>query len=269
MNAFVKTTKGNFPNVNFYLAWKGWDEMGYQVHKFEEEELDGEEIWRWMTKDTPVFAGVTVFDKIMKKLDVDYYSPGTYPHELRKFMTTEIKETRLGQVRHEFSRTGISIFVKPIQQKAFSGLLLKNSLSLISIANIPDECKVYTCYPVDFLSEFRVYVDNDEIIGVKHYAGDWTKLPDTEVIREAVDTFMYRKPSAYALDFGVARKSLGNITALIEFNDATSLGNYGLDSINYAEMLTDRWFDIIKKSDDERIYRAREEEANLKRKIQI
>lgn len=262
MKAFVKTTKGNFPNVNFYLAWKGWDEMGYQVHKFEEEELDGTEIWKWMTKDTPVFAGVTVFDKILKKLDVDYYHPGTYPHELRKFMATEIKETKLGQVRQDFMQNGISIFVKPVEQKVFTGLLLQNSLSLINIANVPDTCRVYTCHPIEFLSEFRVYVQDGEILAVKHYAGDWTKLPDTEVIKAAVDTFMYKKPIAYALDFGVARKQLGNITALIECNDATSLGNYGLDSINYAEMLTDRWFDIIKKSDDERAYQAKQKRTH-------
>jgi hypothetical protein len=258
MMAFVKTTKGTFPNQNFYLAWKGWNDMGYQVHLFEEEDLDGTEIWRYMTKETPVFAGVTVFERVLKALDVDYHHPGTYPYELRKFMAREVKESTMGAVRKEFLRTEISVFVKPVKQKVFNGDVLKNTLSLIQMAKVPDDCPVYVSEPIEFLSEFRVYIQEDEILAAKHYAGDWTKLPDPEVIKSVMKTWYYHKPVTYALDFGVVKRPLGNITALVEFNDATSLGNYGLEAMNYAEMLTQRWFEIMETSKKERLYKDRE-----------
>ena len=45
MNTFVKTTKGNFPNQNFYLAWRGWVDTNYDVIKFEEEDLENPSFW--------------------------------------------------------------------------------------------------------------------------------------------------------------------------------------------------------------------------------
>jgi hypothetical protein len=262
MNAFVKTVNGEFPNANFYHAWKGWTEMGYTVHKFEESELDGTEIWKWLTRDTPVFTGVKTYDRILKKLDVDYWKTSTYPRNLRPFLATEINDTKLGKVRENFSQMGISVFVKPVEQKVFTGLVLKTCLDLIPISDIPDDCDVFTGYPCEFLSEYRVYVHNGDIVGVKHYRGDWTLTPDIGVIKDAVgsyfDTPYWMKPCSYALDFGVVRKKQGNITALVEFNDATSLGNYGIHQTKFAEMHTARWFEIIKNSEKERLFKLRD-----------
>jgi hypothetical protein len=52
-------------------------------------------------------------------------------------------------------------------------------------------------------------------------------------------------PVAYALDFGLTKKNNIYQDILVEVNDGTSLGNYGLDSIHYAEMLVARWFEIV------------------------
>ena len=68
MRAYVKTNNGTFPNVNFYLAWEGFNTMGYSVTCFEEKDIDTLDI----TSETPVFAGVTIFKRIIDKLGIDY-----------------------------------------------------------------------------------------------------------------------------------------------------------------------------------------------------
>jgi len=52
-------------------------------------------------------------------------------------------------------------------------------------------------------------------------------------------------PIAYSIDLGVVNGYPTPIDTLVEVNDGTSLGNYGLDSIYYGEMLVARWFEIV------------------------
>jgi hypothetical protein len=33
IKAFVKVRKGNFPDVNYYMAWKGFNDIGYMIGK--------------------------------------------------------------------------------------------------------------------------------------------------------------------------------------------------------------------------------------------
>ena len=49
-------------------------------------------------------------------------------------------------------------------------------------------------------------------------------------------------PVAYGIDIGIDN---ANNSFVVEVNDATSLGNYGLDSIRYSEMLIARWFELV------------------------
>lgn len=48
-------------------------------------------------------------------------------------------------------------------------------------------------------------------------------------------------PVTYALDFGVTDEGQ---TLLVEFNDFTSLGSYGLDPKLYASLITERWMEL-------------------------
>jgi hypothetical protein len=241
MNAFVKTTKGNFPNPNFYLAWKGWVDTNYDVIKFEEEELDDPSFWMSCTRGTPVFAGVTIFDKIIQKLGVTYNKIDTYPEELYGFMNRSIEKSTIGQVRKEWESWPQKKFMKPIHQKKFNGLQIRSILDWIQLGNVDDAVEVYLSSIVNFESEFRIYIQDTEILEGKHYRGNWTKTPDIGVIKEAIKEFGSKAPCAYALDFGVTDDGK---TTLVEFNDATSLGNYGLYHIWYSEMLSSRWFEI-------------------------
>lgn len=79
---------------------------------------------------------------------------------------------------------------------------------------------------VDFVSEYRVIVLEDEIMAIQHYDGDPTVFPDVDLIKEMVLQLMrdHGKPLAYTMDIGIIR-SRG--TAIIEMHPAVSFGTYG------------------------------------------
>jgi len=238
MKAFVKTRKGNFPDVNYYVAWKGFDEIGYEVIKFEEDF----EATIPVTEQTPVFAGVGSCRKIIKRVFAwDYVGINPYPTELIPFMHRKFERKKWIDARDE-ALEGHK-FIKSVIQKQFNGKVLSTLLDTIRTAKMESDHEVFVCDPVEFLSEYRVYVHENEIVGVKHYHGDWSLPLNVEIIKEAINAYKPSAPVAYGLDLGVLNDSNRNI-ALVEINDGICLGNYGLDSIHYAEMISARWLEL-------------------------
>jgi len=237
MKAFVKVNNGTFPNLNFYLAWEALTFMGYDVVLFEEKDLATLDI----TPGTPVFAGVKIFRQVIDKLGVDYPEFDCYPKVLNPYYGRTIRVSTVGEERLKFDKNPIPVFVKPVKPKQFIGNVWSSILNLIPLANIPDETPCYVCEPIDIVSEFRVYVLDGEILGVKHYYGDWSVVPDKAFIKEVVKNYK-PCPIAYGVDIGVTKDGASFV---IEANDGCNLGNYGLDYIHFGEMLVSRWFEIM------------------------
>lgn len=240
MRAFVKTNGGTFPNLNFYLAWEAFNQMGYSVTCFEEKDIPNLDI----TPATPVFAGVKIFRDIIDKLGVDYPPFDCYPAVLNPYYGRNLRQSTLGEEKAKFHKDGVRVFVKPVLPKQFIGAVWDSILNLIPIANAPDDAKVWVCEPLEFLSEYRVYVNDGEILGVKHYFGDWDIHPQKRFIEEVVKNYK-GAPISYGVDIAVVKRDRYYEDVVIEVNDGCNLGNYGLDSIHYGEMIVDRWFEIV------------------------
>lgn len=237
MKAFVKVNNGTFPNLNFYLAWEAFNQMGYSVTLFEEKDIPNLDI----SVETPVFAGVTIFRKIIDKLGINYPPFDCYPEVLQPYYGRNLRRSTLGVEKSKFHKDNVSVFIKPVLPKQFIGNVWKSIINLIPLAAVPDDAEVWVCEPIKIESEFRVYVHDGEILGVKHYYGDWNKVPSKEFVEEVVKNYK-PSPCAYGVDVGV--KSDGG-SFVIESNDGCNLGNYGLDSIHYGEMIVSRWFEIV------------------------
>lgn len=244
MRAFVKTNNGTFPNVNFFLAWEAFNTMGYSVTCFEEKDIDTLPV----SIETPVFAGVTVFRKIIDKLGVDYPPFDCYPKVLTEHFGRNLRRSTLGEEKAKFHKDGVSVFVKPVLPKQFNGHVWTSLLNLIPLAKIPDDAEVWVCEPIDIKSEHRVYVHDGEILGVKHYWGDWSIVPDKAYVEKVVKDYK-PCPIAYGIDIAVIADPFGEDEVVLEVNDGCNLGNYGLDSIHYGEMIVARWFEIVGKKD--------------------
>lgn len=240
MEAFVQTRHGEHENVNFFQASKGFYELGYFVNKIEFDEPISEAV----TKETPVFAGIPLFKKVMQKLEVNYQDVPAYPEELAPFMYRGISVSSIGEVRKSLTPWD-SLFIRPIDmnRKQFNGHILQREFDLRNTLHLPEETRVYVSEVVEFVSEYRVYVYGDIVVGAKHYAGDWGVPFSRRVVEGMIRKFRHKAPKAYCLDVGVLDT---HETALVEVNDAINMGNYGLAAKAYSQMIDARWKEIVK-----------------------
>jgi len=163
-----------------------------------------------------------------------------YPQELRPFLGRHVwSHLVLGDVR---SCPRKHVFVKPHAQKLFTGLVWDGSRSArLRLAAYPDETPVHVSDVVEFVSEYRAFVLGRELLDVRRYRGDWSVAPDRRVVEAAVAECPER-PAAFALDWGITSDGR---TLLVERNDATALGHYGLASVPYARMIEARWAELV------------------------
>jgi hypothetical protein len=200
-----------------------------------------------VTEQTPVFAGVGSCRKIIKRVfGWDYTGINPYPDELMPHMHRNVRRAKWYDVKEEALQG--HKFIKPVIQKQFNGAVLNSILDTIRTGKMEENHEVFLCDVVDFLSEFRVYVHDHEIVGIKHYYSKdddgYQFVPQHSVLLDMVKAYKPSAPIAYSLDVGMIPKDGGIVPALVEINDGICLGNYGLDSIHYAEMIASRWTEM-------------------------
>lgn len=95
---------------------------------------------------------------------------------------------------------------------------LDNTLSIKSTDNF------VVSEEVNILSEYRVYVFNNEIIAISHYTGNPLLFPDTKLLEKAVMLISYHEKylKSYTIDVMITEKG----TSLIEIHNFTSVGFY-------------------------------------------
>ena len=237
--AYVQTVKGKIPNANAFNAYQAFDRFfGYKVQFFETEELDSLPI----TKDTPVYAGIPVMKKIFAKFGKNPEVP-YYPDELGYLLDRKVEVVTLDSIREDVEERRIERFIKPLEsdKKLFTGHVVRAFKDLIYTAPYPGDMLVYSCELVEFITEYRCFIHKERgCFGVKHYWGDWTKIIDCSIIDSAIKAYKH-SPIAYSLDLGLTSDGR---TLLVECNDASSLGCYGLSPSFYGTMIIDRWNEV-------------------------
>ncbi len=242
MKAFVRVNNGHFPAMDYFVAWHGFDELGYEVVTFEDEDLDSLEV----TAETPVVAGLGTARKLIKKrFGWDYNGVDPYPAELKDFFMREVSRTKWRNIKAAVMNGKESKFIKPVIEEQFTGGIASSVKHSIRNSKIRDDDEVYVCAPVTFGAEFRVYVHDDEIVGIKHYYGSWYMHPAQDAVENMIRQYKPAAPVAYGLDVGILAVEGQSRTALVEINDGICLGNYGLDSTHYAQMIAARWQELI------------------------
>ncbi|MFA6199045.1 MAG: ATP-grasp domain-containing protein [Bacteroidales bacterium] len=145
------------------------------------------------------------------------------------------------------------VFIKPNSIiKEFNGFVANNKWDLsfeIYHQNLDTDLLVQSQEVIEIISEYRVYVNNNRIVGCKHYLGDCLTFPDKDIIQKCFAlSLKYINSIAYTLDFGVLDSGQ---TVLIEINDGWALGNYGLDTSLYYQLIKNRWLQIIRENNNE------------------
>jgi hypothetical protein len=183
----------------------------------------------------------------LKQLDVPIPEANPYPVVLTSYLHRRIWRSTLGavirQVEDDWSRP---VFVKPAsREKRFTGSVLSGVDNLYGVYGVSRRQAVFCSEPVQWVSEFRVYVANDSILAVDHYAGDENAPPELAAIQSAVAALAAapeERRAGYAIDFGVL--STGE-TALVEMNDGFAIGAYRIAAQDYAAMVMARWKELM------------------------
>jgi ATP-grasp domain, R2K clade family 2 len=167
-----------------------------------------------------------------------------YPIALQRFFYRRIWESTVEHLIAWVYDGNGPVFAKPKgRKKRFTGHVFKQLDDLRYIEDTSTTTPVFCAEVLEWLSEYRVFVMQANIVGTMHYAGDPAINIDKQVAAEAVQLLEQsgEATAAYTIDLGVVR---GGQTALVEWNDGFSLGSYGLDRAIYTDLLITRWCEI-------------------------
>lgn len=258
---YIQTIDGIPATRNLYDCYISFKNQGRQIKLFSDvSELEN------ITKQDTLCAGIPVVRNVLRdKFSIENYELETYPKSLREiynplfYFGRYVSHSTVGQIRDSFEAGNAKpIFIKPFQQKLFTGFVVTSGRDLLKIVHVDDNVKIYTSTPIPdgFISEWRVYVDQTNkdfyrtngIIGCHHYNGNPTVFPDVKKIDKIISTYNKHEhtPKAYSMDFGVYCWNDPQ-TVIIEANGFVCLGNYGLPSPLYTQGLETAWFEILDK----------------------
>jgi hypothetical protein len=239
MNLYIeKLIKGHHSNISFYTGIEAFYNMGFEI--IEVESIDTIEI-----KADNIFLGSIAFVQSgLKKLGFEIPEHHDYPSCLEKFYGRKITESTINKIANNPELW--NVFVKPKGAlKKFTGTYVKSTYDLIGCGDREMDTPVWVSEPVNFVSEWRVFVRYKKILGVKHYKGDWRGLYDVKIIEEAVKAYD-NQPAGYAIDFGLTDDGR---FLIVEVNEGYSIGNYGLFYTDYAKLISARWAEMTNQTD--------------------
>lgn len=238
MKVYIQATAEYLPhNYNFFNAYQGFKEMGFETVMFHTlEEL------RTSEKEDVVVGYVGTVRQRLN--DFGIVTPEMdYPDELKDFLGRKIWNVKLSQVTN--SPEMWPVFVKPVEDKKFTGVVVRSPKDLIGCGTYGENPDAICSEVVNFKAEWRCFVRYGNILDVRPYKGDWRLHYDPSVIENALQSFS-TAPKGYAMDFGLTDDGR---TLMIEVNDGYALGCYGLLYVNYAKLLSARWAELTNTKD--------------------
>lgn len=225
-------------NTNFYSAYTGFREMGFEVLPyFTHETLDR------VARGDIVVGGIGSCRSVFARFGVDVPTIN-YPPSLSRFLGRKV---RIGNVERMIAEAdGEPLFVKSLRDKQFTGKVVLNVGDIAGWVGGTDEIDAIASEVVNFRSEWRCFVRYGEVLDVRPYRGDWRLGFDAAIVEEAVSVYE-DAPSGYGMDIGMTSDGR---TLLVEVNDGYALGGYGLQSNLYAQLLSARWSELMGVSDE-------------------
>ncbi len=167
-------------------------------------------------------------------------SPAAIINNDRQYTTMTVKKVR------EVVADGGKLFVKPFQQKLFSGLVV-DPYSISTLREQPDDLEIMTYTVIENIkSEWRAYVLYGKVEDCRNYSGDFKIAPNYEWVERVIKNLRDKLPVSFTADVGVVDNNGIKGDFVVEFNDMYAIGNYGLENSVYLRMLRERYFEIMR-----------------------
>lgn len=231
-------------NYNIANAMQGFHEMGFEIITY----YSVNEIYDDFEFGDILLDGIDQVNYVLKKFDIETNNID-YPEVLNKYLGRKIWTDKINHINSHPELW--PVFVKPVEDKKFTGVLIKEPKDLIGCGSYFENADILCSEPVDFIYECRGFVYYDKLIDLRPYKGDFKDMNkiNTQVIENAIKDFTTWKerPSACSLDFGVTKEGK---TLFIEMNSAYALGCYGLFHIQYAKLISACFSDYYKNKDE-------------------
>lgn len=243
MPAWIMVDERGVPvDANMFALLDGFRDLGEEVRFYRRND--------WLKDLIPatphdIAVGyVEVARHQFRRMGVPQPADLDYPAPLTAFLGRTVARSTVGAVRQRnLGAHEGAVFVKPVRHKQFPGFVCRTQGDLLRFAAADGADQVWVSDLIDLRSEHRCYVHLHEVIDVRRYAGNFRAVPDWSVIdRMIAVTRDEPLPIACALDVGVTGDGR---TVLIEANDGFAMGNYGLSARRYAELLRDRWNQVV------------------------
>lgn len=236
---------------NMANAMYGFRELGAEIVPY--HTID--EIYEQVTDEDIVLDYIdqcnSIFGKFGKKPHVD-----DYPEKLQQFLGRKIWRDTINSISSHEEKWSAGYFVKPIRSKAFTGKVISSINDLIGCGNCYENYEVLVSEALNIKAEWRCFILYDEIIDVRPYGmlidprrKSHLYHYDASALQKMMREFrnIENRPVACSMDICVTEDGR---TLLMEFNDAYSLGCYGLAPVLYAKMISARWSQILERVDE-------------------
>jgi hypothetical protein len=200
-----------------------------------------------MDIDTMAVGSISFVKHALRQLDKSLPIHAPYPDVLSHLLHREVRYLDALLDAKSMVARGERLFIKPADGwKRFTGFVAESE-SDYRFGGASNWKPVWISEPVEFVSEWRVYVTGPDILDIRFsdHGGDKTIRPEPAVIVDAVSALYDAGKSlaGYCIDFGVLKDGR---TALIEMNDGFSFGAYdGLPSEVYWKVTTARWAEMV------------------------
>ncbi len=248
MKAYLEKCGKEWFDDFVYLARQPLEDRGFTIVPFDDFTLPDLIKCEAFDKNDIVVGSVESTKAFWKTVGIEIPKYIGYPKSLDAFYGRTIKRTRFGKITID----DLPIFIKPAYDiKLFTGFVLEKSTTLHNIgmyySDVNPNTAIYTSEVVDIISEYRCFVHKNELVGIKHYAGDFCSFPNLSSIYKMIRSYKENAPISYTLDVGIIN-DINEKTILIEINDFWAIGGYGLDGKTYVRMLIDRFQEIKNKN---------------------
>jgi hypothetical protein len=220
--------------------WVG--NRGWQVERVKAKDLERGRVP--VDEHTLVVGSIQTVRAALRMLDISLPDPDDYPAVLEPHFHRRIWPSTVGNLQRQLDDGLNPVFAKPKQLKRFTGRVFEHPDDRRFLNGLSATAELWCSEVVNWRSEWRVFVVDREVVGIRHYTGEpWTTL-DRTVVTDCVERLAQTDdaPAGYAVDLGVLSDST---TALIERNDGFSVGAYGLETPLYAQMLMARWQQLL------------------------
>lgn len=237
MRAFIHTVGGNPFNEECASARRGFEQLGIEVVPF-----SNNDVLDLATRNDVVVGGMLVCQHALNLQGVAIPSID-YPYNIREFLGRRIDSMPVAAIEP----ADLPVFVKPVEEKDLPGAVVRTYDELAPYLGKGDDYELLVSEPVNFISEWRVFVRYRQVLGATHYLGDRAVEPDWVIAQRAISHFYSDRPNGYGLDLGVTDDGR---TLIVEVNDGFALGSYGLDDVSYALLLSARWAQLMSVEDE-------------------